>query len=231
MAKAINISEEEKKQIVNTYQFYKASGAKISVLDLAAQFKHNHYKIVEILREYGVLKVKEEEIIKTEHKIWQAEKIVVNGKEYYDVSSAPRPDGFLEFGIEAVGTENRAIPRMEKRTAKTMEPVKRKTRSQFWGGSMTEEEIYKSYKNAKYPKEQIKILSELTLKSKEEIQEIILWQQTLRAKKKHESEKKAEEECAQRSLIYKRLDELDALITAYTNEYQALAHKLKEGIV
>lgn len=96
---------------------------------------------------------------------------------------------------------------------------------------MTEEEIYKSYKSAKYPKEQIKILSELTLKSKEEIQEIILRQQTLRAKKKHESEKKAEEECAQRSLIYKRLDELDALITAYTNEYQALAHKLKEGIV
>ena len=105
MAKAINISEEEKKQIVNTYQFYKASGAKISVLDLAAKFKHNHYKIVEILREYGVLKVKEEEIIKTEHKIWHAEKIVVNGKEYYDVSSAPRSDGFLEFGIESVKTQ------------------------------------------------------------------------------------------------------------------------------
>lgn len=38
---------------------------------------------------------------------------------------------------------------------------------------MTDEEIRTSYRDAKYPKQQIKILCELTLKSKEEICRII----------------------------------------------------------
>lgn len=94
---------------------------------------------------------------------------------------------------------------------------------------MTEEEIYKLYKNAKYPKEQIKILSELTLKSKEEIQEIILRQQTLRAKKEHANKHFEEQEAIKKrnELIFKRLDELDAIITSYTEEYRALVNKLK----
>ena len=105
MRKATDISEEEKKQIVNTYQLCKLSGERISIQELAAKFHHNHYKIMDVLREYGILESNQEVEIKTEHKIWHPEKIVVNGKEYYDVSSAPTTDGFLEFGIESVKTQ------------------------------------------------------------------------------------------------------------------------------
>jgi len=94
---------------------------------------------------------------------------------------------------------------------------------------MTEEEIYKSYKSAKYPKEQIGILADLTLKRKDEIQEIIIRQQTLRAKKEHANKHLEEREAIKKrnELIFKRLDELDAIITSYTEEYRALVNKLK----
>lgn len=96
---------------------------------------------------------------------------------------------------------------------------------------MSEREIYLSYKNAKYPKSQIRVLAELNDKSPKDIKEIILRQQTLRAKQKHESEKDDFEECetvgSSLDLIFKRLDELDALINHYTHEYLSLVNKLK----
>ena len=73
---------------------------------LSRKYHHDQYKIKNILQESGAI----EEVValslpEAKTRTWFPEKIIVQGKEYYDVSSAPTPDGFLEFGIESVKTQ------------------------------------------------------------------------------------------------------------------------------
>lgn len=100
------ISKEEKKNIVNEYLLSKLSGNRISMEALSRKYHHDQYKIKNILQESGAI----EEVValslpEAKTRTWFPEKIIVQGKEYYDVSSAPTPDGFLEFGIESVKTQ------------------------------------------------------------------------------------------------------------------------------
>lgn len=90
---------------------------------------------------------------------------------------------------------------------------------------MSDGEIYRSFMGAKNRKEQVKILADLNACNTKKIQEIITAQQ----------EKLNKETALYDSYIstdsYKaitqRLDELDALISKYTKEYQKLANILK----
>lgn len=101
-----SIDDDEKRQIVNEYLLSKLSGNRISMEALSRKYHHDQYKIKNILQESGAI----EEVValslpEAKTRTWVPQKIIVQGKEYYDVSSAPTPDGFLEFGIESVKTQ------------------------------------------------------------------------------------------------------------------------------
>lgn len=82
---------------------------------------------------------------------------------------------------------------------------------------MTENEILRSYNQAKDKKEQVKILADLNCCSKEDIQKIL-----------HLDRKEGNKPNADKKTLLDRLDELDAMIKPLEYEYERIVKKLKK---
>ena len=91
---------------------------------------------------------------------------------------------------------------------------------------MTEEEIYKMYKSARYPSKQIGILADLNICTRKEIKDVI---KKCEEKAKKEEVHPIESQVVTICPIEERLDELDAIITKATKEYKILADRLING--
>lgn len=97
---------------------------------------------------------------------------------------------------------------------------------------MTTNEIKTSYKTAKYPEEQIKVLADLNNVSPGEIRKVIGGDLIADAKRRPgrpSREPKGTTSEYVRRLVEKRMEELEEIIKAFEDEYSELADFLKKG--
>lgn len=91
---------------------------------------------------------------------------------------------------------------------------------------MSNEEIKRSFRTAKYPASQIKILAELNGVTQREIREVLGDE----LKKNPEKSKKAKPGTRSdyvQTVVIARMEEIETAITSYENEYTELADFLK----